>query len=371
MDQFNHVVQKLASHDLSWVFHFAQKYVWALELVIVLVVTLFVYYGLKFVYQRVHSRLLIHKRYWECAILEALHKPVICLVWLLGLTLALDLVFGSIEQTIPFLSVALIRKVGTILLFVWFMIAFIQEIEKVLFIGHDHHHLDRTTIRAIGQVLRVIVIVASVFIIVQLTLGIGASAILAFAGGGSFILGWAAKDMLANIFGGFMIFLDRPFAIGDKICSIDKSIEGYVEHIGWRLTRIRNLEKTPIYIPNAFFSNMSIENPSRMSHRRIYMPFGLRYCDADKMPKILEDITKMLKSHKDLDPQEVMHINFFNFGTMALEILLDTYTKTIDLQTFFHVRQDVLLKVLSIIEAHGAACAVPITEGKLTVQLEK
>ncbi|MBM3191595.1 MAG: mechanosensitive ion channel family protein [Chlamydiae bacterium] len=372
MDQFQESAIKLANYNFGGLPALLQKYMWAIEFISIILITFAVVYAIRFVYRKVYARLATHKRYWQCAMLQALHRPVIFLIWLLGVTFALDLISTYVQEALYFLSIPLIRKVGVTLLFIWFMIAFIQEIEKVLFLAREKtHHLDKTTIRAITQVLRVIVIVTGVFILIQTTLGVGASAILAFAGGGSFIIGWAAKDMLANIFGGFMIFLDRPFAIGDKICSMDKSIEGYVEHIGWRLTRIRNLDKSPIYIPNAFFSNMSIENPSRMSHRRIYMVFGLRYSDLDKMPKILEEANKMLEKHQDLDPQQVMHMSFFNFGTTSLEILLDTYTKVTDIEDFYRVKQELLFKILGIIDRHGAACAVPVTEGRLTVQLEK
>ena len=106
------------------------------------------------------------------------------------------------------------------------------------------------------------------------------SGLLAFGGIGGIAVGFAAKDLLANFFGGLMIYLDRPFSVGDWIRSPDKEIEGTVEDIGWRLTRIRTFDKRPLYIPNSIFASISVENPSRMSNRRIYEKIGIRYDDC-------------------------------------------------------------------------------------------
>jgi MscS family membrane protein len=71
-----------------------------------------------------------------------------------------------------------------------------------------------------------------------------------------------------------MIYLDRPFAVGDWIRSPDRDIEGTVEDIGWRLTRIRTFDSRPLYVPNSAFTSIAVENPSRMEHRRIYETIG-------------------------------------------------------------------------------------------------
>lgn len=372
ISHFSTFIRKVATNDFTWILDFIKKYAWAMEFVVVLFVTMLLSYFEHQFYQKIHPRLLKKKKHWEHAAIHAIHKPFACFIWLIGVTFALDLASGYSQDAVIFRVVAPVRQVGVIILVFWFMISFIKEVEKIFLMPRDgKYYLDRTTVRAIGQILRVIVIVTSLFVILQMTLGIGASAILAFAGGGSIIIGWAAKDMLANVFGGFMIFLDRPFVIGDKICTIDKNIEGYVEHIGWRLTCIRTLDKVPVYIPNSFFSSMSIENPSRMTHRRIYEIVGLRYGDSGKIPKIIEEINKMLKRHEDLDQDESAFVNLVTFGHASLDILIWAFTKTIDLEEFHKVKQDVFFKILDIIHQNDAMCSFPITEGKLTVHLEK
>src|ERR1019366_4675108 len=99
-----------------------------------------------------------------------------------------------------------------------------------------------------------------------------------------------------------MIHLDRPFNVGETIRSPEKQIEGKVEHIGWRQTQIRATNMALIYVPNALFTSIVIENPSRMSHRRIREVIGLRYEDLSKMSAIVEEVNIMLKNHPAIDP---------------------------------------------------------------------
>ena len=98
-----------------------------------------------------------------------------------------------------------------------------------------------------------------------------------------------------------MIYLDRPFSVGDWVRSPEKEIEGTVEDIGWRLTRIRTFDKRPLYIPNSVFANISVENPSRMTNRRIYETLGIRYSDINSMSQIVSQVKAMLKAHDSID----------------------------------------------------------------------
>ncbi|MFH1716455.1 MAG: mechanosensitive ion channel domain-containing protein, partial [Planctomycetota bacterium] len=145
------------------------------------------------------------------------------------------------------------------------------------------------------------------------------------------------------------------------IRSPDRNIEGTVEHIGWRLTRIRTFDKRPLYIPNGLFSTISIENPSRMQNRRIKQTIGVRYEDAPKIEMILKQIEEMLKVHPEIDQTKITFVNLVNFAPYSLEFLLHTFTKTTNRVKFQQVQQDILLKVLEIIEKSGAQCAFPTT----------
>jgi len=193
------------------------------------------------------------------------------------------------------------------------------------------------------------------------TLGYSISGVLAFGGIGGIAIGFAARDLLANFFGGLTIYMDRPFDVGDWIRSPDREIEGSVEKIGWRLTTIRTFDKRPLYIPNSVFTNIAVENPQRMTNRRIKETIGIRYDDASKMREIISDVKKMLQEHDDIDNNQTLIVNFNEFAASSLNFFIYTFTKTVNWIEFHKVKQDVMLKVIDIIESHGAECAFPTT----------
>lgn len=224
--------------------------------------------------------------------------------------------------------------------------------------GATREPMDHTTVGAFAKLLRASVFITGALVILQ-SLGYSVSGVLAFGGIGGIAIGFAAKDLLANFFGGLMVYLDRPFAVGDWIRSPDRDIEGTVEHIGWRTSRIRTFDKRPLYIPNSLFASISVENPSRMSHRRIYETIGIRYEDSALMGTIIVEVKEMLKSHADIDATQTMIVNFNSCAPSTLDFFVYTFTKTTDWIKFHEVKQDVLLKILAIVEGLGAEMAYP------------
>ena len=200
--------------------------------------------------------------------------------------------------------------------------------------------------------------------------GFSVSGVLAFGGIGGIAVGFAARDLLANFFGALMIFLDRPFSVGDWIRSPDRNIEGTVEDIGWRQTRIRTFDKRPLYIPNSVFTSLAVENPSRMLNRRIYETIGLRYDDIDQMQAVLVDIKAMLKAHPDIDHDQILMVNFNAFGPSSVDFFVYTFTKTTVWVEYHAIKEDVLLKIAAIVAAHDAEIAFPTQTLHLQVEPE-
>ena len=296
---------------------------------------------------------------WDDALLQAAARPLTLLIWVVGITFAADIVRAESDAAI-FNAIGPIRQVGVIIAGSWFLVrltAGLQEtvIERGLASGEPY---DRTTADAIAKLVRLSVIITAVLVILQ-TLGFSVSGVLAFGGIGGIAVGFAAKDLLANFFGGLMIYLDRPFLIGDWIRSPDREIEGTVEHIGWRLTTIRSFSKRAIYVPNSMFASISVENPSRMTHRRIYETIGLRYDDADKVADILSDVETMLRQHPEIDDSQTLMVNFNTFAPSSLDFFIYTFTHTTNWVKFHAIKQDVLLKIEKIIREHGAEIAFP------------
>ena len=332
-------------------------------LVVQVFVVVFAALMLDFVQKRILSRLSSRieksKQLWDDALFNALRRPLSLLIWLLGISFAADIV-GRQTETAIFEAVAPLRDVGVIVIIAWFFFRLITEVENniVLAKGLEGKEIDRTTVDAIGKLLRLSVIITAVLVALQ-TLGISISGILAFGGVGGIAIGFAAKDLLANFFGGLMVYLDRPFAVGDWIRSPDRNIEGTVERIGWRLTVIRTFDKRPLYIPNSTFTSIAVENPSRMSHRRIYETVGIRYDDAQKMAPIVEKVKAMLIAHAEIDDSQTLIVNFNSFAPSSLDFFIYAFTHTTNWVKYHEVKQDVLLKVVQIIEAEGAEIAFP------------
>ena len=218
--------------------------------------------------------------------------------------------------------------------------------------------IDESTYEAITKIIRLSVIITSGLIILQ-TFGFSISGVLAFGGIGGVAVGFAAKDMLANFFGGLMIYLDRPFRKGDWIRSPDRELEGTVENIGWRQTSIRNFRKNIIYIPNSVFMNIIVENPSRMSHRRIKEVIGLRYKDLSKMLTIVDNVKSMISSHKDIDHSQTTIVNFDSYNDSSIDFFIITYANTTEWVRYHEIKQDVLIQIGNIIENNGAEIAFP------------
>jgi MscS family membrane protein len=242
----------------------------------------------------------------------------------------------------------------------WFMLRFISRVTSDFVRLHRSagKDFDLTTVDALGKLARIVTIVVAALIAAQ-TLGFKISGLLALGGVGGIAVGFAAKDLLANFFGGLTIYLDRPFGVGEWIRSPDKSIEGTVEYISWRHTRIRAFNKNPIYVPNSVFTTIVVENPSRMSHRRIKEIIGLRYDDFAVVGPVVADIKAMLQRHPGIDSTQTLIVNFNQFGASSLDILIYTFTRTTVWIEYHQVKQDVLLKIGEIIGAHGAEIAFP------------
>ena len=335
-----------------------EQFPWLGEVFLIVLGTLIVSYVVKRILAGVQSQLSKTKNLWDDAMLEAARAPLSVMIWLWGLNWALNTI-GSYVDVEIFEVVDEVRKVLVIAVITWFLTRLTKMVqERAIENVHHKHGPDQTSIVAIGKLVRTAVVITGGLVILQ-TMGYSISGVLAFGGIGGIAVGFAAKDMLANFFGGLMIHMDRPFKIGDWIRSPDKNIEGTVEDIGWRQTRIRTFDLRPLYVPNSTFIQISVENPSRMLNRRIYETVGLRYQDAAVVGEIVKEVREMLLEHGDIDTDQTLMVNFNGFGASSLDFFVYCFTKTVNWQRYHEVKQDVLLKIMDIIHEHDADVAFP------------
>ncbi len=331
---------------------------WVYQVFAIVFITLMVSYLVGKVFDRLCKITQKSNTPWDDVLLQSARKPVRVLIWLLGISLAAEVTQSASDAEV-FEFIEPVRRVGIILLITWFLLGLSKRFEVALQ-NPDRvkEPLDATTASAIGKLLRASVVITAALVILQ-NLGFSISGVLAFGGVGGIAVGFAAKDLLANFFGGLTVYMDRPFVVGDWVRSPDKNIEGTVEHIGWRLTRIRTFDKRPLYVPNATFSTISLENPSRMSHRRISETVGVRYDDIAQVRSIVDHVKRMLIEHDEIDDTQTLIVNLNQFGDSSVNLMVYTFTKTTIWVKFHEVKQDVLLKIAEIIEQHGAEIAFP------------
>lgn len=331
----------------------------ALEVFVVVFLTLLANYTAKILLGRLHLRLTKTSNPWDDAFLDAVRKPLAVLIWILGMAVAAEIVHKATDAII-FEVVPVVRDVSVIACIAWALLRFITRAEENVLSRRAANdvEVDQTTVNAISKLLRLSVMITAVLIVLQ-TFGFSISGVLAFGGLGGIAIGFASKDLLANFFGALMIYLDRPFKVGDWVRSPDRNIEGTVEHIGWRLTRIRTFDSRPLYVPNSTFTSIAVENPSRMNNRRIYETIGIRYCDARQMESIVAGVRKMLSQHPEIAQDQTMIVAFNEFAPSSLDFFIYAFTRTTAWVKYHDVKQDVLLKVVDIIESHGAELALP------------
>lgn len=343
--------QSFLGFDLS-------EFPWLWEVFALVLVTLLARYALGIVFKKLDIQLQKTANLWDDAMLEAARKPAGLLVWLVGFSLVIEVLIERSGAAV-FSAIAPARSLMVVALLAWILIRVVHQVEQRLISDeYTSDPVDATTVLALGKLVRVAIFITTLLVILQ-TLGYSISGVLAFGGVGGIAVGFAAKDLLANFFGGLMIYLDRPFSVGDWIRSPDQEVEGTVEHIGWRQTRIRTFDKRPLYIPNATFSHISVENPSRMLNRRIKETIGVRYEDASVLPKIISEVETLLNEHPDIDQNQTIIVNFNSFGPSSLDFFIYTFTRTTDWVLYHKIKQAVLLQILDIVLKNGADVAFP------------
>ncbi|MFT9057147.1 MAG: mechanosensitive ion channel family protein [Ethanoligenens sp.] len=214
-----------------------------------------------------------------------------------------------------------------------------------------------------SKALRFVIIALAALIVAQ-EWNFSISGLLAGLGLGGLALSLAAKDMLASLFGGIIILLDKPFKIGDWIEAA--SIEGTVEDITFRSVKIRTFTQALVTIPNAKVVDSAITNWSRMGKRRVVLKLEL---DAQTPPAALRIVKNAVlhtvKTHKSVHP-ETATVSFDDLTGAGVLFSVIYYTRTTKWETFLSIREDILLNILQLLEKHHVPLAVPVQQVHLT-----
>jgi MscS family membrane protein len=299
------------------------------------------------------------RKIWQTAILESLNPPLRGVVWIVGLTLAVGFLTRGGGFTLLSQSFQPARDIAVIAVAVWFLLRAVGRIEAGLqaHARRKGQEIDPTAADAIGKLVRAAIIITAILVAMQ-TLGFSISGILAFGGIGGIAIGFAAQGLVANLFGGLTVYASRPFKVGEWIVMPGTEVMGEVQNIGWRATRVMGFDRRPFYVPNALFNTAVLINHSRMTARRIQETLHLRYRDIDRVEGVVTDVNRMLSEHPGIE-HDFFVFRFDSCGEFALKLFLYAFTVTTSYDEYMAVKEEILLKVASIVREHGAELAVP------------
>jgi MscS family membrane protein len=187
--------------------------------------------------------------------------------------------------------------------------------------------------------------------------GVDLTAALAGLGIGGIAVAFAAQKTLESLFGGILIISDQPIRVGD-FCKVG-SVLGTVEQIGLRSTRIRTLDRTVVSIPNGQMAAENLENYGVRDKIWFRPSIGVRYeTRADQLRYVLAEVRRMLYEHPMVETTSA-RMRFVRFGGSSLDLDVFAYVLTSDYARFLEVQEDLLLRIMDIIEASGTGVAFP------------
>lgn len=205
--------------------------------------------------------------------------------------------------------------------------------------------------------LRIFTLIVGVLTVLA-TMNVDITAMLGGLGIGGIAIALAAQDSVGNFIGTLSIFTDRPFKVGDWI-QVGDRIDGDVEQIGFRSTKVRTWPKTLMSIPNKLLATEIIDNWSRMPKRRIKMTVGVTYSTTpEQMEELLGRIKELLKNDEGVD-QDFYIVRFTEFGASSLDVFLYYFTRSIKWDEHLAVRERVNLNIMRTINDMGLSIAFP------------
>lgn len=192
-------------------------------------------------------------------------------------------------------------------------------------------------------------------LVIMSAIGYNINSIIAGLGIGGIAVAFALQNVLGDVFSSFAIYFDRPFNVGDYILVGD--IEGTVEKIGMKSTRIRSLRGEEIVMSNRLLTDVTVQNFGRLERRRVLTTLGLAYETPNaQLEKIPDAIQKIIES---IDQAEFERIYFKTFGDSALVYELTYHVNSSDFNTFTKIKHEINLQIKAWLEKQNITIAYP------------
>lgn len=217
--------------------------------------------------------------------------------------------------------------------------------------------LDEALLPFVGTGIQLFIWALVLVLVIQVW-GYDVTGLIAGLGIGGLAISLAAQDTLSNLFGFAAIVSDRPFVVGEYIKT--KDVEGLIERVGLRSTRVRQMDQAVVSVPNSLLASSPILNWSRLARRKMELTLGLSYrTDADAIEALLERLRALLAEQEHVDPESIV-VFFTGFGQSVLNILIRCYLDIADWTAFTAQQEHILIEIMRLVERMGLQLAVPI-----------
>lgn len=288
-------------------------------------------------------------------ILTAFEKPVRWLFVILGLQLTLlyfpfEIMSSELERNLFRTMFIVIIGWGLLNLSSVTTLLFPKLMKKL------DINVDKIVVPFVTKILKTIIVLLAASMIAE-EWSFNVNGFIAGLGLGGLAFALAAKETVSNLFGGVVIVTEKPFTIGDWVKT--PSVEGIIEDITFRSTKVRTFDQALVTVPNSTLANEPIINWSKMGKRQISFHLGVTYSTPKhKLERLVEQIENMLREHHSVHNDTII-VNFDRFNDSSLDIFLYFFTTLTGYNDYLKVREDINFRILTILENESVEIAFP------------
>lgn len=329
------------------------------------------HFVLQFLFKKFLNKAKGRKKYWQQGFFETCKLPALIILWLFALSLIAVALANSydLDEFIP--TLLQIRTFLIIVALSWFALQWKGRVQLLILKEKRSSILaaEKVKIDLIGKIATLFIIILATIFGLE-AMGFNVQTLATIGGISGFSLGFACKDIIANFFGGLMLYITRPFVVGENIKAAEKNLEGSVEEISWYYTCIRGIDKQPIYVPNSLFSNILVTNLSRMSHWNIDEVISIRYKDISLVEPLVKEIKELLINHPAIDTTQPVRVHLDKFSENSIDIGIWVCTFAVLKDEVIPIKQQILLKIANIVSSMNAEFASPVRTIEITEPIQ-
>jgi MscS family membrane protein len=293
-------------------------------------------------------------------IIRAVKNPIGYIILLQGFYIAI-MILQLPEKIGQFNTISIVNTIDILItsfIILYFIFSIIDIVGYYLYkeAKKTESILDEQIVSLVIKSLRVLVVTIGILTIIQ-NFGYNITSLVTGLGLGGLAFALAAQTTLSNLFGSVTIFSDKPFHIGDWVQIGD--INGIVEEVAFRTTRIRRLDQALVTVPNSKFVNTEVINYSAMKKRKIEFYLGLTYdTSIDKIKLVVDGIKSIIEDDEKFD-HSLYVVRFTDFGESSLNIYVHCFTRITDFVEFYATKEELNLKIMRLLENLDVEIAFP------------